>query len=171
MWWLVVQCVLRTSDVTTICDHGMVLLLVVCTTSLQGYQMNLKSTGGAIDVFVCPDEHASQDSGDDSQNTTRSAERQELSPSAVKKHDLDVSLASTASYLESPNPKGNSSCSHVGEDVGTPLWGQGSGSSHQDMMESLLQLMPESDDGNVNYYPTLHDDSEGLMDLFDINYT
>lgn len=133
--------------------------------------MNLKSTAGAIDVFVCPEEHAAQENGGDSQNTTHSPQTEEASPSAVKKHDLDISLASTASYLESPNPKANSSCSHVGEDVGTPLWGRSSVGPSQDMVESLLQLMPESDDGNVNYYPTLHDDSEGLMDLFDINYT
>lgn len=150
-----------------LCNH---VVLCFWATSLQGYQMNLKSSGGAIDVFVCPDEQAAQDNGSDSQSTTQSAERQELSPSAVKKHDLDVSLASTASYLESPNPKG-SSCSQVGEDVGTPLWGRSSGPPHQDMVESLLQLMPETDDGSVNYYPTLHDDSEGLMDLFDISYT
>lgn len=143
----------------------------VAVYTLQGYQMNLKSTAGAIDVFVCPDEHAAQENGGDSQNTTNSPQTEEASPSAVKKHDLDISLASTASYLESPKPNGNPSCSHVGEDMGTPLWGRSSVGPSPDMVESLLQLMPESDDGNVNYYPTLHDDSEGLMDLFDINYT
>ena len=129
--------------------------------------MNLKSTGQPIDVFVCPSEPSlkeSEDTVNGSSGTTAQllGQKEGNTPNKVKKPDLDISLASTASYIESPPPQGIQN--RVGDD--TTLW-----SPSRDPlvdMESLLQLVPENDTNAVHYYHTLQSETEGLMDLFDI---
>ena len=128
--------------------------------------MNLKSQDEQIDVFVCPNEQSLQESEEANNNTTAlPLVQKDDTPTKVKKPDLDISLASTASYVESPPPPQGIS-HHIGEE--TTLWSPSRDSFGQQEMEALLQLVPENDSNSVQYYPTLHNDTEGLMDLFDI---
>jgi predicted DNA-binding protein YlxM (UPF0122 family) len=135
---------------------------------IVGCQMNLKSTGQPIDVFVCPNEQAVQEedgkaSTSNSQTPQLIGQKEVKSPSKVKKPDLDISLASTASYGESPPPQGIQN--HIGGEL--PLWSP----SREPLgdMEALLQLVPENDNSSASYLPVLHSETEGLMDLFDID--
>ena len=125
--------------------------------------MNLKSTNGEIDVFVCPDP-----SMQEGELMAHKPTQMEAPPTKVRKPDLDVSLASTASYMESPLT-GSRGDRLMEEDQ--PYWDQNACISSSGDVEELLELLPENNVETGNYIPSLEDSSEGLYDLFDLPYT